>query len=222
MTKATLPLANLGGLLEVIENEASQTLFITKMKSIFVFFALSFFLISFTSQAQDPVVIAEEGAKADLDVEPNVKDLSFRERLHVGGGISGLSFGNPTSIGLSPMAGYMLTNNTVLGVGLTYQYFAYRGFQASNLLGERIFVRQYVPALTAMIGQSYLTAQIENFQDVSSSGYRLKYSTPVLIGVGIGSKIGINLNVMYDLNYSAASNSPYGSALVVQVGGFFF
>jgi hemolysin activation/secretion protein len=116
----------------------------------------------------------------------------------------------------------MLTNNTVLGVGLTYQYFSYRGLQAQNLLGERIFVRQYVPALTAMIGQSYLTAQIENFQDVSSAGYRLKYSTPVLVGIGIGSKFGINLNVMYDLNYTASSNSPYGTALVVQVGGFFF
>ncbi len=192
------------------------------MKSIFLFFAFAFFSISFVSHAQDPVVIAEEGAKGDLDVEPDVKDLTFRQRLHFGGGISGLSFGNPTSIGLSPMAGYMLTNNTVLGVGLTYQYFSYRGLQAQNLLGERIFVRQYVPALTAMIGQSYLTAQIENFQDVSSAGYRLKYSTPVLVGIGIGSKFGINLNVMYDLNYTASSNSPYGTALVVQVGGFFF
>ncbi len=192
------------------------------MKSIFLFFAFAFFSISIVSHAQDPVVIAEEGAKGDLDVEPDVKDLTFRQRLHFGGGISGLSFGNPTSIGLSPMAGYMVTNNTVLGVGLTYQYFSYRGFQASNLLGERIFVRQYVPALTAMIGQSYLTAQIENFQDVSSTGYRLKYSTPVLVGIGIGSKFGINLNVMYDLNYTASSNSPYGTALVVQVGGFFF
>ncbi len=192
------------------------------MKSVFLFFAIAFFSIPFGSYSQDPVVIAEEGAKGDLDVEPDVKDLTFRQRLHFGGGISGLSFGNPTSIGVSPMAGYMLTNNTVLGVGLTYQYFAYRGYQASNLLGERIFVRQYVPALTAMIGQSYLTAQIENFQDVSSSSYRMKYSTPVLVGVGIGSKFGINLNVMYDLNYTATSNSPYGTALVVQVGGFFF
>jgi hemolysin activation/secretion protein len=120
------------------------------------------------------------------------------------------------------MAGYMLTNNTILGVGLTYQYFSFRGFQASNLLGQRIFVRQFVPALTAMIGQSYLTAQIENFQDVSSSAFKVKYSTPVLVGLGIGSKLGINLNVLYDLNYSAGSNSPYGTALVVQVGGFFF
>lgn len=192
------------------------------MKSIFLFFALALLSISFASQAQDPVVIAEDGAKGDLDIEPDVRDLPFRQRLHFGGGISGLSFGNPTSIGISPMAGYMLTNNTILGVGFTYQYFSFRGFQASNLVGQRIFVRQFVPALSAMIGQGYLTAQIENFQDIASPANKMKYSTPVLVGVGIGSKLGINLNVMYDLNYSASGNSPYGTALVVQVGGFFF
>ena len=192
------------------------------MKSIYLFFSLALFSISFTSHAQDPVVISEEGAKGDLDIEPDVSELTFRQRMHYGGGISGLSFGNPTSIGISPMAGYMLTNNTILGAGLTYQYFSFRGFQASNLLGQRIFVRQFVPAVSAMIGQGYLTAQIENFQDLSNTAIKTKYSTPVLVGVGIGSKLGINLNVLYDLNYSAGSNSPYGTALVVQVGGFFF
>ena len=173
--------------------------------------------MSYTALAQDPVVISEDGAKGDLDVEPDVRDLSFRERLMFGGGISGLSFGNPTSIGLSPMVGYMATNSTIVGVGMTYQYFASQGI-ASNLLGQRIFVRQYIPALSQLLGQSFLTAQVENFSDLTNPSYT--YSNPVLVGVGIGSKYGINLNVMYDLNYTG--NSPYGSALVVQVGGFFF
>ena len=190
------------------------------MKLTYLFFAILFTLMSYESLAQDAEVIAEEGARGDLDLEPDVRDLSFRERLHFGGGISGLSFGNPTSVGLSPMAGYMATNTTIIGVGMTYQYFAYRGYAASNLLGERIFVRQYVPGLSALLGQSYLTAQVENFSDLTNPSYA--YSNPVLVGIGIGSKIGINLNVMYDLNYSASKASPYGSALVVQVGGFFF
>ena len=190
------------------------------MKSTYLFFAILFCSLSFNCLAQDPVVIAEEGARGDLDVEPDVRDLSFRERLHFGGGISGLSFGNPTSVGLSPMAGYMATNTTIIGVGMTYQYFAYRGMPASNLIGERIFVRQYVPALSALLGQSFLMAQVENFSDASNSF--AEYSNPILVGIGIGSKIGINLNVMYDLNYSASKVSPYGSALVVQLGGFFF
>ena len=176
--------------------------------------------------AQDPIVIKEEGARGDLDIEPDVSELSFRERLHFGGGISGLSFGNPTSIGISPMAGYLLAKNTILGLGMTYQYYSvsYQGFKAtSNLLGERIFVRQQIPALSALIGQGYLTAQLENFNDMSP-GTSVGYSNPFLVGIGIGSRIGINLSLMYDLNYSETSGkqSPYGSAFVVQVGGFFF
>ena len=176
--------------------------------------------------AQDPIVIKEEGARGDLDIEPDVSELSFRERLHFGGGVTGLSFGNPTSIGISPMAGYLLTKNTILGVGITYQYYSitYAGFKAtSNLLGERIFVRQQIPALSALIGQGYLTAQLENFNNMSP-GTTGEYSNPFLVGIGIGSRIGINLSLMYDLNYSETSGkqSPYGSAFVVQVGGFFF
>ena len=176
--------------------------------------------------AQDPIVIKEEGARGDLDIEPDVSELSFRERLHFGGGISGLSFGNPTSIGISPMAGYLLAKNTILGLGMTYQYYSasYAGFKAtSNLLGERIFVRQQIPALSALIGQGYLTAQLENFDNMSP-GTSVGYSNPFLVGIGIGSRIGINLSLMYDLNYSETSGkqSPYGSAFVVQVGGFFF
>lgn len=198
------------------------------MKKIAILFCLIFFAAAPSLLAQDEqVVIKEEGARGDLDVEPDVSELSFRERLHFGGGLSGLSFGNPTSIGISPMAGYLLTNNTVVGVGMTYQYYSlsYAGYRAtSNLLGERLFVRQQIPMLAQLLGQGYLTAQVENFNDMSAGTTGYGYSNPVLVGIGIGSRIGINLSLMYDLNYSATSGkqSPYGSAFVVQVGGFFF
>ena len=193
------------------------------MKRLIVLILFSFLAYTPDLLAQDPIVIKEEGARGDLDIEPDVSELSFRERLHFGGGISGLSFGNPTSIGVSPMAGYLLTNQTIIGLGMTYQYYSLNvgGFKAtSNLLGQRIFVRQQIPALAALIGQGYLTAQLENFNDMSS-GVSSKYSNPFLVGIGIGSRIGINLSLMYDLNYSETM-SPYGSAFVVQVGGFFF
>jgi hypothetical protein len=196
------------------------------MNRIVVLILFSFLAYTPTLFAQDPIVIKEEGARGDLDIEPDVSELSFRERLHFGGGVTGLSFGNPTSIGISPMAGYLLAKNTILGLGMTYQYYSasYAGFKAtSNLLGERIFVRQQIPALSALIGQGYLTAQLENFNNMSPVATG-SYSNPFLVGIGIGSRIGINLSLMYDLNYSETSGkqSPYGSAIVVQVGGFFF
>ncbi len=198
------------------------------MKKIAFLFCLIFFAAASSVLAQDEqVVIKEEGARGDLDIEPDVSELSFRERLHFGGGLSGLSFGNPTSIGISPMAGYLLTNNTVIGVGMTYQYYSLNiaGYRAtSNLLGERIFVRQQIPMLSQLLGQGYLTAQLENFNDMSAGTTGAGYSNPFLVGIGIGSRIGINLSLLYDLNYSttSAKQSPYSSAFVVQVGGFFF
>jgi hypothetical protein len=197
---------------------------LSQMKKLLLFFSLLTFGGITEVFAQDPVVIKEEGAQGDLDAEVDVRDLPFRQRLNFGGGISGLSFGNPTSIGVSPMLGYSLTNTSILGVGLTYQYYSANygslGTYSSNLLGQKIFVRQQVPALSQVIGQAYLTGQIENYTNLSNNT-GISYSNPVLVGVGLGSKIGINFQVMYDLNYTAG-RSPYGSALVVQVGGFFF
>jgi hypothetical protein len=197
---------------------------LSQMKKLLLFFSLLTFGGISEVFAQEPVVIKEEGAEGDLDAEVDVRELPFRQRLNFGGGISGLSFGNPTSIGVSPMVGYSLTNNAIVGLGLTYQYYSANygslGTYSSNLLGQRIFVRQQVPALSQVLGQAYLTGQVENYSNLSNNT-GIDYSNPVLIGVGLGSKIGINFQVMYDLNYTAG-RSPYGSALVVQVGGFFF
>jgi len=195
------------------------------MKNLFVLFFLIFVGLSTQIKAQDAVVIKEEGAQEDLDREKDVSELTFRQRIHVGGGISGLSFGNPTSIGLAPMVGYQLGNQTIVGIGVNYQYYSIKDYYgnraSSSLLGENIFIRQNIPGLTQLIGQGYLLAKAENFQNLSSNA-SFTYSNPVLVGVGIGSKIGLNLNVMYDLNYTNSMSSPYGTALVVQIGGFFF
>ncbi len=196
------------------------------MKKCFILFAFLFMGFSLQSVAQDAVVIKEEGAQEDIDREKDVSEMSFRERLRFGGGISGLSFGNPTSVGLAPMVGYQLGNQTTIGVGVNYQYYAVNyggsvGKVSSSLLGQNIFIRQHLPFLTQLIGQGFLIGKVENFQNLNANS-PYTYSNPVLLGVGIGSKIGLNLNIMYDFNYTSAAQSPYGTALVVQVGGFFF
>lgn len=196
------------------------------MKKIFVLFVMFLAGISTQMNAQDAVVIKEEGAQEDLDKEKDVSELSFRQRLHFGGGISGLSFGNPTSIGLAPMMGYQLGNQTIVGFGVNYQYYSINyggttGKLTSSLMGENIFIRHHLPFLTQLMGQGYLMAKAENFHNLSGNT-SYTYSNPILVGVGFGAKFGLNLNVMYDLNYTNSATSPYGTALVVQVGGFFF
>lgn len=193
------------------------------MKKLFLLLFLVTVGVS-TTYAQDPVVIKEEGAVQDLDEqeEPDVRDLTFRERLRFGGGINGgtiSSYG--INIGVSPMAGYMLTNNTIVGAGLTYNYNSAGSLKLSQL-GEKLFVRQNLPFLQQVIGQGYLIGQVENYSELSN--VPIQYTNPVLVGIGLGAPRGFGISIMYDLNYSNVGNkiSPYGSALVVQIGGFFF
>lgn len=187
-------------------------------------FIFAFLAANFYGFAQDTIRIAQDGADINLDKPKEFSDFTFRERLHFGGGISGLSFGNPTSIGISPMAGYDLTPDLTLGLGFTYQYYGFKfnGIKSSsNLIGKRIFVRNYVHFLDNLIGPSFLVGQIENFSDIKTNS-PTNYSNPILIGLGIGQRRGLNLQVLYDLNYgkNVFKASPYGSALVFQVSGF--
>ncbi|MEY2792143.1 MAG: hypothetical protein RJA76_135 [Bacteroidota bacterium] len=198
------------------------------MKKWYVLFILLFTGFSYLSMAQDSVVIKEEGAQEDLDREKDVSELSFRERLHFGGGIPGLSFGTYTSVGLSPMAGYQLSNNTIVGLGITYQYFSYKDpfygtKSSSSLFGENIFIRHHLPFLKDLVGQGFLVAKAENFRNFAANS-NFSYSNPILLGIGLGSKFGFNLSVMYDFNYTDNyfTKSPYGSPIVFEISGFFF
>lgn len=192
------------------------------------------------AMAQDPevqprsksVVIRQEGYQEQQ--EPELKDLSFRQRIRIGGGISGLSIGNPTSIGVSPMVGYQATKQTIVGIGGTYQYSSWKFYdnfgntyrQSFNTMGYRAFVMQNLPILQDLIGGGYLQAEIEKYESLSPS---FSYRPSFLVGAGLGNPRGFNLTVLYDFNYKNGINptngnpySLYGSPLVLRVGGFFF
>lgn len=56
------------------------------------------------------------------------KDNGFdASKLIFGGGL-GLSFGNVTSISVSPVVGYRITDNFSAGIGIGYQYFRVKDF----------------------------------------------------------------------------------------------
>ncbi len=189
-------------------------------KILFIFFLLSAFVVS-ESYAQDPVVIKQEGATRDLDSEeePDVKDLTFRERLKFGGGIGGLQFGNPTVISVSPMAGYLLTNNSTIGLAVDYQYTKYRNFDATNLYGPRVFAQYRLRPLESLLSKAFAQAEVQQYYG-SVGGYSFSYDPQFLAGIGIGYG-GFQLTALYNLSYNQAT-SPYGSPLVLRIGGFFF
>jgi hypothetical protein len=155
----------------------------------------------------------------NLQAQDDVKTLTTRERIYLGGGINGFSIGDPTSIGVSPSIGYLATNSTVLGVSLTYQYYKFSNL-SSSLFGKSLFIKQYLPVFDEKIGPLFLTGQVDSYSRLDD--IITKYSTPILIGIGSGNRTGTNISVLYDVNYSSSATSPYGSAWVVQIGGLYF
>lgn len=181
-------------------------------------------------EQEDPtksVVIKQEGYQTPVDEMP-LNELTFRQRLRIGGGVSGLQFGNPTSIGIAPMVGYQATPNLIVGGRLSYNYqsFNFAGIKSRfNLLGTSAFAMQDLPFVGQLLGGSRGFAQVEyeQFQNLSSS---FKYRPALLAGVGINAGNGrgwrgINLTALYDFNYNSY-DSFYGSPLVLRIGGFLF
>lgn len=173
------------------------------------------------------IVIRPEGYQEPK--EPELKDLTFKQRLRFGGNFGGLSIGNPTSVGVSPMLGYQLTNQAILGVGGTYQYYSYRDFYnnryTSNAIAYRAFIMQNISVLQQLLGGGYLQAEVEKYESLSGG---FSYQPSFLVGLGLGSPRSFNLTVLYNLNYKDGYDqygrpySIYSSPLVLRVGGFFF
>ena len=191
------------------------------MKKFLFFLFLS--IVSYTSTyAQDPIVIKQDSSVRDLDEPVDVRDLPFRQRLKFGGGIGGLQFGNPTVVGISPMMGYQATNDLIVGLAVDYQY------QGGTLFGQKYSINQYGPRLFGqyrlhllenILSGAFLQGEVQKYY-ASSGGRSVVYDVQALAGIGIGFG-GFNITALYNLNYNELT-SPYGSPIVIRVGGFFF
>jgi hypothetical protein len=190
------------------------------MKKLIFFLFLS--IVSYTSTyAQDPIVIKQDSSVRDLDEEQDVRDLPFRQRIRIGGGVGGLQFGNPTVISVSPMVGYQATNDFTVGLALDYQYTKYSYSNAFNLYGPRLFGQYRLQFLEGVLSKAFAQAEVQKYYG-SFAGQSLNYDTQALAGLGIGFG-GFQITALYNLTYNANSlSSPYGSPIVIRVGGFFF
>jgi hypothetical protein len=180
-------------------------------------------------QDPDKVVIKPEGYEAPLEERP-LSELTFAQRLRFGGGLSNLSFGNPTSVGLSPVLGYMLSDKVIVGAGVTYQYYSLRLFNGrltNNLFAYRGFARHSLPFLQGLVQNAFAQAEYEQFESLSDG--RIRYRPQMLAGVGFstGGRFSLNVMALYDFNYRAGfdpttglSYSPYGSPIVLRVSFF--
>jgi hypothetical protein len=143
---------------------------------------------------------------------------SLQDRGYLGLGFGGLglgtnSYGTYFSIGVTPMAGYMLTKNLSAGLAVEYQYTSY-----SN---PKTRLHQYggYPFVRYNIKMFFVQADY----DVYSVPYLNSDERAILdrffVGLGYSSKGGgrsaMNFLLSYDLMYT--NTSPFSSPLSVRI-----
>jgi hypothetical protein len=158
---------------------------------------------------------------------------SIRDRIFFGGNF-GLSFGNTTSIIISPLAGYHVTPRLSAGLGIRYEYFKsnYPGFVPydTHIFGGSVFSRYMIIknvseaiGLGGMNSGIFLQGEYEMLS-LESQYFDLANPSPdarfnlhsVLIGGGlyqpIGARSGFLLTVLWNLNESY--NSIYANPII--------
>lgn len=167
------------------------------MRYIFIFLiSLSFI---FPSSAQKTV---------DFDDDP-----SFMDRVFFGGGLGFSTNNYATLVSLSPIAGYMITQNLSAGVGVQYQYIKYKFYNVSvNNYGGNIFTRYNINQFFAQVEYNLMNMEIPSTNDTENR----MYVDRMLIGGGlsqpIGSRARINIVGFYDILYQEGTpfyDSPW-------------
>ncbi|GAB3565923.1 hypothetical protein GCM10027578_14240 [Spirosoma luteolum] len=194
--------------------------------------------VAFGQLTEDPEDRREQGKDPLRTQTPEGRPLPFGQRLRFGGGINGLRFGNPFSIGVSPVVAYQATERLVVGVGGSYTYTRYKGYTTSgstvplstyNQYGVRGFgMYEFIPSILPNL---YLHGEIENStisvkndQTGATGSYGL---TAPLLGLTysqpISRRFGVNLTALYNLNYNqnqAVAQAIYGSPLIIRLSFF--
>lgn len=149
------------------------------------------------------------------------KPHPFHVKDHlVYGGNMGLSFGNVTSIGISPMVGYKVSKKFIPGIGGTYNYikFNYLNYpsESTHILGGSIWARYYVFENVFADGEyEVLNGEWDPY---FRPGIRYNLNS-LLIGGGYQEGFGgLSSYVLVMYNVTQGADSPYASPLIIRVG----
>jgi hypothetical protein len=162
-------------------------------------------------------------------IEPD-DEPSFKDRIYFGGGFSA-TFGDITSVYVSPTVGYMITRGFSAGVGVTYQFYKDKRYvptYESHSYGGRLFARQniyLIPRLPLFAYGEFEDLNIEaaKYNPITQEYYLDRDWYPrLMLGLGLftpfGRRGGFYFAVLYDVIYQGYSSSPYSSPWVYRIG----
>jgi hypothetical protein len=163
-------------------------------------------------------------------------------RLVVGGGL-GIGIGSVTTLGISPIIGYRITDKFAAGVGFGYQYLKAKDYFQYQDLDSPFAIHTYdlkASTITTSVWARYLIltnlfAHVEyehNFSSYNDVGFatngsgqlenrKIKYDVPaLLVGVGFRQPISENSSLfimgMYDV--LQREMSPYRGGIFPRIG----
>ena len=193
--------------------------------------------LAFGQLTEDPEDRRDQGRDPLRTQTVDGKPLPFGQRLRFGGGITGFRFGNPFSLGVSPVVAYQATERLIIGIGGTYAYTRYKAYTNTgstvpyltyNQFGGRGFVMyEFIPSILSNL---YLHGEVESTtiqQTENQTGQTASFAlTSPLVGLTysqpITRRFGVNLTALYNLNYSnnAVASLIYNSPFVLRLSFF--
>lgn len=207
------------------------------IQRVFFIAALLSSSMAFGQLTEDPEDRRDQGKDPLRTQTPEGRPLPFGQRLRFGGGINGFRFGNPFSLGASPVVAYQATERLLVGVGASYTYTRYKGItntgatvpvETYNQYGGRGFVMY--EAIPSIVPNLYLHGEVETTTvqvRADQTGQRASYGlTTPLLGLTymqpITRRFGVNLTALYNLNYNNnVSRAIYGSSPFILRLSFF-
>ena len=175
-----------------------------------------------TANPDAPPPVREQDGPIKVLNEPPRKEPprppSALDRLRLGGSVGPLSFGTVTSIGVSPIAGYQVTDRLALGGGLSYQYTQIRYSptvkSSYDNYGGRFF-GMFKVYESINLNAEYESLNVQYLDYLNNGITRRKWINSAMVGASYSTPIGgrfvraFNLMVLYNLSYNNLVNPSY-------------
>jgi hypothetical protein len=194
--------------------------------------------IGFGASAQE--VYTSSGKPANAKKKEEKKKGFDPSRLIVGGGI-GFGIGQVTTVSISPIVGYRISEKFAAGVGFGYQYLKVKDyFEIPDINGVVSYYDYKSSIISASVWGRYLIlrnlfAQVayeHNFMSFQDYGFdpngsgnivgeKIKYDAPsVLVGAGFRQPISDNASMFIIAQYDVLQDkySPYYGRIVPNIG----
>ncbi len=143
------------------------------------------------------------GLFAGNNDEPDVRDMSFRERLFAGGSLGFSISDYATFVDVSPIMGFRITNRISAGVGLNYHYYHERVMgRGTHIYGGKTFARVLIIPQVFVYGE-YEMLNLESLYFGVNNNNRF-WEKNYFLGAGyrqqIGPKAFFNIMALYNFN----------------------